>query len=310
MAAPGRDLGECQPMRSPAPQQPPYTAEHDPMQVPTVVMPRVRAAALKVPEIVVYFWIAKLLTTALGESTSDFLVYQINPYIAVVLGALGLIAALALQFWVKRYIAWVYWLAALMVAVFGTMAADVVHIVLHVPYQYSVIFFAVALAVIFVLWYVVERSLSIHSVNTFRREVFYWAAVMATFALGTAAGDMTAYTLNLGFFNSIVLYAILFTLPAIGYWLLGLNEIAMFWAAYIITRPLGASVADWLGKPAYATGLGWGDGKVSAILFAGVVIVVGYLAISKRDVQRPHATRALRPEPAAHDGAPDDRQYR
>jgi uncharacterized membrane-anchored protein len=246
-----------------------------------------RAATLKVPEIIALFWVAKLLTTALGESTSDFLVYQINPYIAVGLGGLGLAVALVLQLSVRRYIAWVYWLAVLMVAIFGTMAADVLHIVLKVPYLDSTIFFAGALVVIFGGWYLVERTLSIHSISTLRRELFYWAAVMVTFALGTAAGDMTAWTLRLGFLASAILFAVLIALPAIGYFLLGLNEIAAFWFAYILTRPLGASIADWLGKPVSASGLGWGDATVSAILFALVAIVVAYLAITRKDVQRP-----------------------
>ncbi len=256
----------------------------DPLLVPTVRMPRVRRAALKVPEIVIYFWIAKLLTTALGESTSDYLVFHIDPYVAVTLGGVGLAGALALQLTARRYVAWIYWLAVTMVAIFGTMAADVVHIVLHVSYLDSTVFFSGALAVVFVTWYLVERTLSIHSVSTLRRELFYWATVMATFALGTAAGDMTASTLSLGYFDSALLFAALFALPALGYWLLGLNEIVAFWFAYIMTRPLGASVADWLGKPHSATGLGLGDGPVSLVLTILVIAVVGYLTISRVDV--------------------------
>ena len=259
----------------------------DPLSVPTARMPRVRPAALKVPEIVIYFWIAKLLTTALGESTSDYLVFQPqihNPYIAVGIGFVGLAIAITLQLVARRYIAWIYWLAALMVAVVGTMAADVVHIVIGIPYQNSTLFFCVALAVVFGAWYMVERTLSIHSISTPRRELFYWAAVMTTFALGTAAGDMTAFTLNLGYFNSILLFAALIALVAAAYWLLRLNAIVAFWAAYILTRPLGASIADWLGKPRASTGLGWGDGVVSALLFALVAVVVGYLTVSRIDV--------------------------
>jgi uncharacterized membrane-anchored protein len=265
--------------------------------------PAARAAALKVPEIIALFWIAKLLTTALGESTSDYLVFQPqlnNPYIAVGIGAAGLAIALTLQLVARRYIAWVYWLAALMVAVVGTMAADVLHIVLKVSYLDSTIFFSATLVAVFGVWYAVERTLSIHSIRSLRRELFYWAAVMTTFALGTAAGDMTAWTLKLGYFESALLFAALITLPALGYWLLGLNEIAAFWAAYILTRPLGASIADWLGKPRSASGLGWGDGAVSALLFALVVIVVGYLTITRKDVQR--AT----PRPFRWSGMGDD----
>jgi uncharacterized membrane-anchored protein len=243
-----------------------------------------RQALNKVPEITIYFWIIKLLTTAIGESTSDYLVYQINPYVAVALGCLGLAAAVLLQLLVRRYIAWIYWLAVLMVAVFGTMAADVAHVVLGISYEASTAGFAAALAVIFAIWYLSERTLSIHSIYRGRRELFYWARVMATFALGTAAGDMTAATLGLGYFPSIILFAVLFALPGLAYWLLGLNEIAAFWFAYIVTRPLGASIADWLGKP-YLGGLGLGDDKVSFALLILIVGFVAYLAVTRRDVQ-------------------------
>jgi uncharacterized membrane-anchored protein len=265
----------------------------DPLSVPTVRAPRVRRATRKVPDIVLAFWIAKLLTTALGESTSDYMVFHINPYLAVTLGGVGLVVALVLQFTTRRYIAWVYWLAVTMVAIFGTMAADVIHIVLHVPYLDSTLFFSGALAVVFAAWYLVERTLSIHSIDTRRRELFYWAAVMATFALGTAAGDMTASTLRLGYFDSAVLFGVLFALPALGYWLLGLNEIAAFWLAYIVTRPLGASVADWLGKPHSMTGLGLGDGPVSLVLAILAFAVVGYLSIFRVDIPNV-AARPLR----------------
>jgi uncharacterized membrane-anchored protein len=241
-------------------------------------------AIRKVPEITAIFWIIKLLSTAMGESTTDYLVYQINPYVAVVLGCIGLAIALILQLLVRRYIPWVYWLAVVMVAVFGTMVADVTHIVLHIPYQISAAFFATALAIIFVTWYVSEKTLSIHTIYRGRREMFYWATVIATFALGTAAGDTTASTLHLGYFVSFVLFAVLFALPALAYWLFGLNEIVAFWFAYIITRPLGASFADWLGKP-YLGGLGLNDGKVAIVLTILIIGFVGYLTVTHKDLK-------------------------
>jgi uncharacterized membrane-anchored protein len=245
---------------------------------------RAIGTASKVPEIItLYFWVAKLLSTALGESTSDYLVFHINPYVAVALGGTGLAIALLLQLMVRRYVAWIYWLAVIMVAIFGTMAADVVHIVQKVPYVESTVFFAGCLVVIFVGWYITEKTLSIHSVNTLRRELFYWAAVVTTFALGTAAGDMTASTLNLGYFASGLLFAVLFALPALGYWRVGLNGIAAFWFAYIVTRPLGASFADWSGKSTLG-GLGLGDGPVSFVLAVLLAGVVGYLAVTRKDV--------------------------
>jgi uncharacterized membrane-anchored protein len=152
---------------------------------PTQPMQFAMRAMRKVPEVTIYFWIIKLLTTAMGESTSDFLVFHINPYIAVALGGLGLLVSLVLQFSVRRYVAWIYWLAVVMVAIFGTMAADVLHVVLGIKYLDSTIFFAAVLAIIFIVWYLSEKTLSIHSINTPRRELFYWATVMATFALGT-----------------------------------------------------------------------------------------------------------------------------
>lgn len=253
----------------------------------TAAQPLQRAlrAALKVPEIIVFFWIIKVLTTAMGESTSDYLVFHINPYIAVALGGVGLVIALVLQFAVRRYVPWIFWLAVVMVAIFGTMAADVVHIVLGVPYLTSTIFFSIALAIVFVAWYTTEKTLSIHSIYTPRREVFYWATVMTTFALGTAAGDTTAATFHLGYFASGVLFAGLFVLPALGYWLLRLDAILAFWFAYIMTRPFGASFADWFGKPILG-GLGLGDTKVSFVLTLLIVGFVGYLTVTHKDMPR------------------------
>ncbi|AFM43038.1 uncharacterized membrane-anchored protein [Desulfosporosinus acidiphilus SJ4] len=252
----------------------------------SVTRNREKQFLMKVPEITIYFWIVKLLTTAMGESTSDYLVNNINPYVAVILGAVGFFIALILQFSARKYVAWIYWLLVVMVAIFGTMVADVIHIVLGVPYYASTIAFAIILTVVFATWYKVEKTLSIHSIYTRRREVFYWAAVLATFAMGTATGDMTAMTLNLGYLASGILFIVLFVLPAVGYFLFGLNEIFAFWFAYIMTRPLGASFADWFGKPKGITGLGYGDGIVVAVLTILIVIFVVYLSVTLRDVQQ------------------------
>ena len=239
----------------------------------------------KVPEIILLFWVVKLLTTAMGEATSDFFVLKYNPYLAVFLGGIALAVALLIQFSVKRYNAWVYWLCVSMVAVFGTMAADSLHIQLHVPYIASSIFFGVALIAIFVIWQKSENTLSIHSITTPRREMFYWATVLATFALGTAAGDLTAIRFGLGYFSSALLFGGLIALPAIGYFVLGLNEIFCFWLAYILTRPLGASFADWMSKSRAVGGLGWGDGRVAIILTIIIIGFVGYLAFSHKDIK-------------------------
>ena len=247
-------------------------------------LPYAQAAVRKVPEITAVFWIIKLLSTAMGEATSDYLVYQINSYVAVIVGCLGLVIALALQLRAPRYVAWIYWLAVVMVAVFGTMAADVAHVVLHIPYVVATICFASALAVIFILWYRSEHTLSIHTIYAGRRELFYWATVIATFALGTAAGDLTAATLGLGYFPSLVLFAVLFALPAVGYFRFGMNPIFAFWFAYVMTRPLGASFADWTGK-SYLGGLGLGDEKIALVLTAVIIGCVGYLTTTSIEVQ-------------------------
>ncbi len=242
------------------------------------------AGLRRVPAVTVFFWIIKVLTTAMGESTSDYMVHRFDPVVAVGFGAVGLAIALVLQFSVRRYVPWVYWLAVAMVAVFGTMAADVLHIKFHVSYEASTVLFSVVLAVVFSVWYTSEKTLSIHSIFTTRREVFYWCTVISTFALGTAAGDMTATSLHLGYLRSGVLFAALIVVPAVAYRLLQRNEILWFWFAYILTRPLGASFADWTGKPHSVGGLAWGDGIVSLVLTILIVVFVGYLTVSRRDV--------------------------
>jgi uncharacterized membrane-anchored protein len=241
-------------------------------------------AASKVPEVTVAFWITKGLTTGMGESSSDYLVHLLPPVVAVALGGIALVAALALQFAARRYVPWIYWLAVAAVGVFGTMAADVLHVGLGVPYLVSTAFFAVALGVVFALWYGSEKTLSIHSIHTPRREAFYWAAVMTTFALGTAAGDMSAVTLHLGYLSSGVMFAIVIAVPALARWRFGMNAIAAFWFAYIATRPLGASFADWMGVSHARGGLDLGAGRVSLALASLIVVFVVYLSLTHAEV--------------------------
>lgn len=241
---------------------------------------------LRVPEITVYFWVIKGLSTALGESSSDFLVRVLSPVLAVGLGFVAFLGSLVLQFSMKRYRPWAYWFAVVMVGVFGTMAADVMHVGFGVPYGLSTASYGAALIVVYLLWHTVEGTLSIHSVDTWSREAFYWAAVVATFALGTAAGDLTAVALGLGYGLSIVLFAVVILVPALGYRFLRWNPIFSFWFAYVVTRPLGASVADWLGKPTEVGGLGLGDGWVSLVFAVLIVGCVAYLARTRRDVRR------------------------
>jgi uncharacterized membrane-anchored protein len=225
----------------------------------------------------------------MGEATSDYLVHRMDPVIAVLLGFAGLVVALVLQFSMRRYIAWTYWFAVVMVGVFGTMAADVLHVGFGVPYFASSALYAVVLAAVFVTWQRTEKTLSIHSIDTARREAFYWAAVVATFAMGTAVGDLTAVTFHLGYFFSMVFFAVVITIPAIGYRFLGWNSIFCFWFGYVITRPLGASFADWVGKPASLSGLGVGDGNVALVLTVVIACLVAFLAITQKDVQQARA---------------------
>jgi uncharacterized membrane-anchored protein len=239
-----------------------------------------------VPEITVYFWVIKALSTAMGESTSDYLVHRLSPVLAVVLGFIGFVAALSLQFSVQRYTAWTYWLAVVMVGVFGTMAADVLHVGLGVPYTASSLLYGAALATVFIVWQRTERTLSIHTVDSARREAFYWAAVVATFAMGTALGDLTAFTLHLGYLTSGAIFATVIAVPAVGYWRFRWHPVFSFWFAYVVTRPLGASFADWMGKPHSIGGLGWGSGKVAVGLTVLIFSLVAYLAVTHRDVQR------------------------
>ena len=248
--------------------------------------------AAKVPEIGVMFWIVKLLTTAGGEATSDYLGHHIATGAAVEL--LLIAVALWVQFRTRRYVAAAYWFLALAIAIFGTGVSDTLHLVVGIPYAGTTILWAAVLAVIFWRWYRSEGTLSIHSIITTRREMYYWATVFATFALGTALGDFTATALNLGYLASGIIFAVLIAIPAVAWWRFGLNPITAFWFAYVVTRPLGASFADYMSKPHSISGINFGDGPTSAVLTLAIVILVAYLAIARKDIQRPAATG---PEP-------------
>jgi uncharacterized membrane-anchored protein len=213
---------------------------------------------------------------------SDYLVHRFDPVVAVALGGIALVGALTLQFSIRRYVPWVYWLTVAMVAVFGTMVADALHIKLGIPYGVSTAFFAAALVVVFTAWQASEKTLSMHSIFTFRREGFYWTTVIVTFALGTAAGDLTATTLHLGYLRSAVVFAVAMAVPAVARWRWQLNEVVAFWSAYIVTRPLGASIADWLGKPHIVGALGFGDGPVALVLAVALGGLIAYLTVTRR----------------------------
>ena len=241
-----------------------------------------RFRSSKVPDVDATFWILKLLTTAMGEATSDFLVHRFSPELGVLGCAVVFFVVLYWQLRSPRYLVVTYWSAVVMVSVFGTMCADVVHVGLGVPYLVSTIGFALALVIVFISWQRFEKTLSIHSITSTRRELFYWLTVTTTFALGTATGDMTATTLHLGYFGSGLLFAGLFLLPGIGYRYLKLNGIAMFWTAYVLTRPFGASFADWTGVSHVRGGLDWGSGNVALLLTTLIAVIVLKLARQAR----------------------------
>jgi len=247
------------------------------------VLTRREPIAAKVPDITASFWVLKLTTTAMGEAASDYLLNTMG-FVGLGIGLAGFAFALLVQFRTRRYNVFAYWAAVMMVAVFGTMAADVVHHHLGVSFGMSTLFCALAVAATFWAWHRSENTLSIHSITTRRREVFYWLTVSFTFALGTAAGDLTASQLHFGFVGSIVLFAIVMAVPALGAWRFRLNSVLAFWWAYIVTRPLGASVADWVSKPVKAGGLSYGDGPVAAVLLVIALILVTFVAARRTNV--------------------------
>lgn len=256
---------------------------------------------VKVPEVTVYFWIVKLATTAMGEAISDYMVNDFNKYLGVLIGFVVFAIAIFFQFRSKVYSTWLYWTAVSMVAVFGTMCADVLHVVLGLPYTGSFTLYAVLLAATFIAWYRSERTLDIHTISTRRREVCYWLAVTFTFAMGTAVGDLTAITVHLGYLSSAFLFIGMVLVPLIA-WRLGANPVATFWVAYVLTRPIGASFADYLGMAKNLSGLGIGHAATSAMLIVVVAAGIWFLQSSGKDAQQPQVL-------AARPGRDDDLQY-
>ena len=240
-----------------------------------------RFAATKVPSIGVGFWSIKLLTTAMGEATSDFLVHHFSPPVVVLVAAAMFMTSLAWQFTRPLYQTFPYWFCVVMVSVFGTMCADVAHVGLGIAYAVSSTVFALVLTAIFLTWYWVEGTLSIHSITTSRRESFYWATVTATFALVTAVGDLTAVTLHQGYFSSGLIFTALILMPGLAHRYAHVNAVAAFWISYVLTRPLGASYADWLGVSHARGGLNWGPGNV-ALMFT-LAIAIGVIALGRRE---------------------------
>lgn len=240
----------------------------------------------KVPQVTLFFWIIKIMATTVGETAADFLATTLNFGLrntTYVMSAL-LIGALAYQFRQQRYIPWIYWLAVVLISVVGTMITDTLVDKLGVPLTTTTAIFGVALAVTFASWYASEKTLSIHSIVTTRRELFYWFAILFTFALGTAAGDLLAEGFKLGYAWSALMFGAVIGAVTLAYYTLRLNAVLAFWIAYILTRPLGASMGDLLSQPIANGGLGLGTIVTSALFLAIIAALVTYFTVTKSDV--------------------------
>ena len=242
--------------------------------------------AAKVPAIALVFWVVKILTTCGGEAVSDYLALG-NRLVGGIV-EVGLMAvALVWQSRTRRYNAAAYWFLAYAIAIFGTGVSDALHLFVGIPYTGTTLLWAMVLALIFWLWYRSEGTLSIHSIVTRRREAYYWAVVFATFALGTALGDFTATVLGLGYLASGIMFFLIILIPAVFWSRFGLNAVAAFWFAYVVTRPLGASFADYLGRPHSLSGANFGSDRVAVVVAIAVAVLVGYLAVTRHDIQQP-----------------------
>ena len=240
----------------------------------------------KVPEITLYFWVIKILCTTVGETAADFLNTNLNLGLngtSIAMGIL-LIITLFFQFRLRKYIPGIYWLAVVLISVVGTLITDNLTDNLGVSLELTTVSFAVALTITFVVWYVSEKTLSIHKIDSFRREAFYWLAILFTFALGTAAGDLLAESLKLGYLLSAGVFAGLIVVDWLAYKYFKLNAVLTFWIAYILTRPLGASIGDYLSQTHNDGGLGLGTVITSVIFLIAILATVIYLTMTKKDV--------------------------
>ena len=242
----------------------------------------------KVPEVTIVFWIIKIMSTTVGETGADYLAVHVGlgATVTAAIMVTFLIAALIWQVRAPRYVPWIYWLTVVLVSVVGTQITDFLTDKLEISLYVSTAIFAVLLALTFAVWYSVERTLSIHTIVTTRRELFYWAAILFTFALGTAAGDLATEALSLGFNVGVLAFGALIGLIAAAYYL-GANEVLTFWLAYILTRPLGASLGDLLSQSREYGGLGFGTTYTS---LAFLTVIVALVAARKLQLDR-HTAR-------------------
>src|SRR4051812_10183506 len=240
----------------------------------------------KVPEVTLYFWVIKIMCTTVGETAADYLNSNLGfglTNTTYVTGAL-LVALLVAQLRLRRYVPVVYWSVVVVISVFGTLITDNLTDRYNVPLTTTTPIFAVILAAVFAVWFAVERTLSIHSIVTTRRELFYWLAILFTFALGTAAGDLTAEKFDLGYAVSIALFGGMIAAVTFPHYVLRLNPILAFWLAYILTRPLGASIGDEMSQKSHRYGgLGLGTTGTSYLFLGCILALVTYLSIRKKD---------------------------
>ncbi|MEK0099952.1 hypothetical protein ACFC4G_42860 [Streptomyces sp. NPDC056002] len=243
----------------------------------------------KVPEVTAYFWIIKVLCTTVGETAADLLNEKAGlglTGVSVLMSAL-LAVVLVVQFRTSAYRAGVYWLAVALISVVGTLISDNLTDNMGVPLETSTTVFAIILAIVFVSWYRRERTLSIHSIDSTSRESFYWLAVLFTFALGTAAGDLVSERMDLGYWLAAALFGLAIAAVALAHFKLGLDAVWSFWIAYILTRPLGASIGDYLSQPTGDGGLGMGTVVTSGLFLAVILGLVVYLSVTRKDVTQP-----------------------
>ena len=249
------------------------------------------SAPNRVPEVTVEFWLIKLMAVTVGETAADFLALNLGLGLQTttyIMSAI-LVGVIALQFAQKRYVPWAYWLAVVMVSVVGTLLTDKLIDTFGVPLQTTTIACTILLAAIFAAWYASEKTLSIHTVITTRREVFYWLAVLATFALGTAAGDFVAEQLGVGYLLTGLIFAGVIGAIALAHYVLKLNAILAFWLTYILTRPLGASFGDLLSQPTEYGGMGFGTIGTSVMFLATIAIIVIYMTVRRSSDEKAYA---------------------
>jgi uncharacterized membrane-anchored protein len=239
----------------------------------------------KVPEVMIFFWIIKIMATTVGETAADLLNEKLKLGLTITTIVMGilLIITLFFQFRERKYIPGIYWLAVVLISIVGTLITDNLVDNLGISLQTTTTIFSLALITTFIIWYINERTLSVHSIHTSKREAFYWATILFTFALGTAAGDLIAESLNLGYWKSALIFALLIGIVAIGYYRFKLNSVLAFWSAYILTRPLGASLGDYMSQPRSAGGLNLGTVGTSVIFLLIILSTVIYLTKTRID---------------------------